>query len=46
VALSLPTVVGAGGAEQVLEPEMTDEERAALLRSATVLREAATPLRL
>jgi L-lactate dehydrogenase len=44
VALSLPTVVGAGGAEQVLEPEMTDEERAALLRSATVLREAARPL--
>lgn len=44
VALSLPTVVGAEGAERVLEPEMTDEERAQLMRSAETLREAAAPL--
>lgn len=40
VALSLPTVVGPDGATQVVEPEMTDEERAALDRSAAVLRDA------
>jgi L-lactate dehydrogenase len=41
VALSLPAIVGAGGAPEVLEPEMTDAEQAALGRSADVLREAA-----
>jgi len=40
VALSLPTVVSADGAAQVLEPEMDRAERAALQRSAEVLRAA------
>ena len=44
VALSLPTVLSPAGAEQVLEPEMTAAERADLLRSAEVLREAAGSL--
>lgn len=38
VALSLPVVVGAGGAEQVIEPNLDAEERQALLRSADLLR--------
>lgn len=42
VALSLPTVVGAQGASQVLEPEMTSDERQLLEHSADVLRRAAT----
>lgn len=41
VALSLPAIVGAQGANQVLEPEMTDDERDGLRRSADVLRRAA-----
>ncbi len=44
VALSLPAVVGAGGAETVLEPEMTVGERQALEHSADVLRRAADDL--
>ena len=40
VALSLPTVVSDEGAGEVLEPEMSDEERHALTRSASVLRTA------
>lgn len=40
VALSLPTVVGADGATSVVEPAMDDAERAALARSAQVLRDA------
>ena len=40
VALSLPTVVGAEGAVQVLEPELDDRERQALAHSAAVLRRA------
>jgi L-lactate dehydrogenase len=44
VALSLPAIVGADGAATVLTPEMSDEERAALHRSADVLRQAARPL--
>jgi L-lactate dehydrogenase len=40
VALSLPTVVGIEGATQVLEPEMSAAELAALRRSAEVLRAA------
>jgi L-lactate dehydrogenase len=44
VALSLPTVVGSDGAKQVIEPDMTDGEREALLRSAEVLRTAASSL--
>ena len=40
VALSLPTIVGTGGGAQVLEPDLSDSERRALDRSATVLRDA------
>ena len=40
VALSLPVVVGDNGATGVLQPAMDDAERAALERSAAVLREA------
>ena len=40
VALSLPCVVGAGGAEEVLEPELESAERAALERSAGILKKA------
>jgi L-lactate dehydrogenase len=40
VALSLPTVVGADGATEVIVPKMDPAERAALERSAEVLREA------
>ena len=44
VAISLPAVVGAGGASQVLELEMTGTEREALERSASVLKSAAAEL--
>jgi len=44
VALSLPAVVGADGASQVLELEMSDVERAGLARSAAVLATAAAEL--
>ena len=44
IALSLPCVVGAGGADEVLSPELDEAERAALTRSAEVLRRAAAPL--
>lgn len=40
VALSLPCVVGAGGASNAVLPDMDDAERAALARSAEVLRAA------
>lgn len=40
VAISLPTVVGAEGATEVIEPEMDASEREALERSAEVLRAA------
>jgi L-lactate dehydrogenase len=40
VALSLPTIVDANGAVQVLEPEMSNEERARLHASAHVLQTA------
>lgn len=40
VALSLPTVVGSGGAQAVIAPDMDDAEQEALRRSAQVLREA------
>ncbi len=40
VALSLPAVVGTGGATTVLEPEMDDAERERLAHSADVLRAA------
>jgi L-lactate dehydrogenase len=38
VTLSLPRVVGAGGVLRTLTPELADEERAALRRSAEILR--------
>ena len=41
VALSLPAIVGSQGATEVIEPEMTADEREAVLRSADVLRTAA-----
>lgn len=41
VALSLPTVIGLDGATQVLEPDLDEDERARLERSASVLRRAA-----
>ncbi len=41
VALSLPTVLSPAGALDVLEPDMTDSEREAVLRSAEILRQAA-----
>jgi L-lactate dehydrogenase len=41
VALSLPAVVGAQGASDVLEPEMSTDERHRLEHSADVLRKAA-----
>jgi L-lactate dehydrogenase len=44
VALSLPAVVGTTGAEQVLEPDMSEQERDALERSADALRQAASSL--
>ena len=44
VALSLPTVVNASGATDVIMPEMNAGEREALARSAVVLREAIASL--
>jgi L-lactate dehydrogenase len=44
VALSLPTIVSMEGATHVLEPELDEEERAQLERSASVLRKAAASL--
>lgn len=44
VALSLPAVVGWEGATQILEPALDPDERAALERSADVLRQAAAGL--
>jgi L-lactate dehydrogenase len=38
IALSLPAIVGADGAVAVIEPEMSDEERARLHASAEILR--------
>ncbi|MEM1096927.1 MAG: L-lactate dehydrogenase [Bacteroidota bacterium] len=40
VALSLPSIVGAHGAEQVLVPDFADAERTAFKHSADVLRRA------
>lgn len=44
VALSLPAVVGSGGAADVVEPEMSADERERLQHSAAVLRDAADSL--
>lgn len=40
VAISLPTIVGAEGATEIIEPLMDDHERELLARSAEVLRQA------
>lgn len=45
VALSMPTIVGSGGAELVLEPEMLPQERERVERSAQVLRDAYASVR-
>lgn len=44
VCLSLPCVVGLDGVEKHVIPELSDEERAALRRSADTLRESRTDL--
>jgi L-lactate dehydrogenase len=46
VTLALPSVVGRGGVLRVLEPPMSDDERAQLQRSAARLRAAGDRLRL
>lgn len=46
VTLSLPRVVGARGIVATLTPTLNDDERAALIASATILKEAATGLAL
>jgi L-lactate dehydrogenase len=40
VTLSLPSVVGRQGVVQILEPNLSEEERQALQRSAETLRKA------
>jgi L-lactate dehydrogenase len=40
VTLSLPSVVGRTGVAEVLVPEMSDEERSSLEKSAAMLRSA------
>ena len=40
VTLSMPSVLGRAGVAQILEPEMSEEERQALHRSAETLRKA------
>jgi L-lactate dehydrogenase len=44
VCVSLPVIVGRAGAEQVLEPELSQSEHAALMQSVSVLREAKASL--
>jgi L-lactate dehydrogenase len=44
VAISLPSVVGRHGATEIIEPDMSPEEKAGLERSADVLRRAAAQL--
>ena len=44
LALSLPAIVGSGGAAHVVEPALSPEERAGLERSAAVLRQAIASL--
>jgi L-lactate dehydrogenase len=41
VTISLPGVLGRQGVSQILEPEMSEEERKAFRRSADILRDAA-----
>jgi L-lactate dehydrogenase len=44
VALSLPSIVGAAGAAEVVEPALDQDELSALRESADVLRRAMTSL--
>jgi len=46
ITLSMPSVLGRDGAIQILEPEMSKDERQALERSAETLREAKSRLKL
>lgn len=46
VALSIPRVVGAAGVVMDLFPDLSEEEHAALLRSATILKDKASSIRL
>jgi L-lactate dehydrogenase len=39
--ISLPSILGRGGVAQILEPEMSDDERSALRRSGETLKKAA-----
>jgi L-lactate dehydrogenase len=41
LTLSMPSIVGRAGVVRILEPDMTDQERQALQRSAETLRKAA-----
>ena len=43
--MSLPCLLGAGGVERILSPELSDAEQAAVRRSAAVLREAIATLK-
>ena len=45
VTLSLPSVIGRGGVIEVLEPELSDEERVSLQRSAEFLKGALDRIR-
>ena len=45
VTLSLPSVVGRGGVIEVLQPELSDDERAALAKSARTMRDALNGVR-
>jgi L-lactate dehydrogenase len=45
VTLSLPSVVGRTGILEVLAPELSDEERSALQRSAAAIRSALDQVR-
>ncbi|MBN2554270.1 MAG: malate dehydrogenase [Spirochaetales bacterium] len=44
IFLGVPTVIGGGGAQQIIEIELTEEERKALERSAAAVREGVTLL--
>lgn len=44
VCLSLPTIIGAGGAERVIGPPLTQEEQRGLIHSAEVLRDSINQL--
>jgi malate dehydrogenase len=44
IFLGVPTVIGVGGAEQIVEVELTKEEKQALDRSAAAVQEGVTLL--